>query len=63
MDEHEKYIISTTLQASRHNKEQAAAALGIDTKTLKKLLKKHGLVRPRFAKPLPIPVGRADDDR
>lgn len=61
--DHEKYIVKKTLEAHGGDKESVARVLGVSVRALNKILERHGLVRSRFARPLPIPVGRADDDR
>ena len=61
--EYEVVIISRTLQANNGDKELTAKALQVSRRSLDKMLERHRLVRPRFARPLPIPLVSTDDDK
>lgn len=61
VSEYEKMIVSKTLTANGFDRDQTAKALRIGRRTLDKILERHRLVRPRFARALPI--GRTDDER
>lgn len=63
MRAYEKSIVTQTLRANKGDKALTARALDISPRFLNKILERHGLIRPRFVRPLPIPVARTDDDR
>lgn len=63
LSDYEKLVVTRTLQANAGDKEKAARALGITARALNRILERHGLVRPRFVRALPIPRGRTDDER
>ncbi len=56
-------IVKRILDANDGDKILTSRALGITLRYLNKILERHRLVRPRYAKPLPIPIGRTDDER
>lgn len=61
--DYEKMVVTKTLQTNGNDKEITAKALGISVRALNKILERHGLVRARFVKPLPIPVYDGSNDK
>jgi len=53
--DYEKHVVYTTLKANAMDKAKTAHALQITRRALDKMLERHRLVAPRYAKPLPIP--------
>jgi transcriptional regulator with GAF, ATPase, and Fis domain len=54
MREHERLIVTKTLERNGGNQQLAANALGITMRGLQKILERHHLVKRRFTKPLPF---------
>jgi transcriptional regulator with PAS, ATPase and Fis domain len=61
--EYERHLVTETLKRNGSDKRKTADALGISVRTLDRVLLRHHLIKPSFASPLPIPIGRADDER
>lgn len=59
--DYEKHVVFTTLKANGMDKAKTAVALQITRRALDKMLERHRLVPPRYAKPLPIPPNRSKD--
>jgi len=55
--QHRLLVVKETLKKNDGNRKLAALALGITPRALKKILGKHGLSKPRYAKPLPFSSG------
>ena len=53
--EYEKHVVFSTLKANGMDKAKTALALQITRRALDKMLERHRLVAPRYAKALPIP--------
>lgn len=61
--QYERDIVVTTLKKHGGDKAKTAKALQISRRTLDKIMERHRLGARRYARPLPIPFGRSDDDR
>lgn len=54
MRDHERLIVTKTLERNGGDQQKASEALGITKRALQKILERHGLVKRRFTKPLKI---------
>ena len=60
--DYEKHIVIVTLRANASDKTLTANALQISRRALDKILERHRLARPRYARPLPIPPLKKNDN-
>lgn len=59
--EYERVIVERTVVANGGDKDLTAMALGVSKRALYKILERHGLLRPRYTRLLPIPFVVVDE--